>query len=81
MASGDYVVRKPHPTIFLTAAQKLGTEPGDTWFVGDSPAFDVDGAKAAGMVSVLYAPLERPPGAAADLEISSWTELSERLGA
>ena len=84
MSSADYVVRKPHPAIFRVAAEKLGTEPARTWYVGDNPRYDVAGAANAGMVSVLY----RPDGVAAasesepepDLHVRSWAELQARLG-
>ena len=56
MSSADYVVRKPHPALFQTAAGKLRVAPADVWYVGDMPRYDVSGALAAGMVSVLYAP-------------------------
>jgi HAD superfamily hydrolase (TIGR01549 family) len=81
MSSGDYVVRKPHPTIFLTAARKLGTEPADTWYVGDHVEFDVAGAASAGMVPILYAPQAALVAHVADLEVARWSELSARLRA
>ena len=56
MSSADYVVRKPHPAFFHTGAGKLGVEPEGVWYVGDMAQYDVVGARAAGMVSVLYAP-------------------------
>jgi putative hydrolase of the HAD superfamily len=80
MSSADYVVRKPHPAIFLAAARKLGTGRDQTWFVGDSPKHDVTGATSAGMVSVLYRPERGPPvDPAPDIEVGSWRELLERL--
>lgn len=56
MASADYVVRKPHRSLFLTAVGKLGVRSEDAWHVGDSPEYDVAGALAAGMIAVLYNP-------------------------
>jgi HAD superfamily hydrolase (TIGR01549 family) len=80
MSSADYVVRKPHPLLFETAARKLGTAPERTWYVGDSRRYDVSGARAAGLFSVLYGSglAADPPEFAdvrADLEIASWSEL------
>ncbi len=80
MSSADYVVRKPHPAILLAAARKLGVRPEQTWFVGDSPKYDVAGAANAGMVSVLYRPAPGPPvDPTPDMEIESWHELAEIL--
>ena len=42
---------KPHPAPLLLAAERMGADPADTAYVGDSP-FDVRAAKAAGMVAV-----------------------------
>lgn len=82
MSSGDYVVRKPHPAIFIAAARKLGVDPSAIWFVGDSPRHDVAGATQAGMVSVLYRPHgAEPVDPLADLQVASWQELREVLAA
>ena len=40
---------KPHPTVFLEAAERLGVLPGRCVMVGDDPLCDVSGALAAGM--------------------------------
>ena len=82
MSSGDYVVRKPHPGIFLAAARKLGVDPPELWFVGDSPVYDVAGAANAGIVSVLYRTQgAHPPSPAPDLQVASWQELGEVFAA
>ena len=82
MSSADYVVRKPHPKILLTAAARLGVAPEATWYVGDSPRYDVAGAHHAGMVSVLYRPRPKPPeDPAPQLEVASWTELAAAVAA
>ena len=52
MVSADYAVRKPSRLLFETAAARIGAEPGDIWFVGDSLDVDVAGARAAGMTTV-----------------------------
>ena len=84
MSSGDYGVRKPHPALLRAAARRLGTDPEATWFVGDSPKYDVAGAANAGMVSVLYRPDGGPPVHPApdvepDVEVASWEEFLERV--
>jgi pyrophosphatase PpaX len=43
--------QKPNPEPLLLAAQRLGADPSDTAYVGDSP-FDIRAAKAAGMFAV-----------------------------
>lgn len=50
---GDMVQQgKPHPDIFLKAAELTGADPADCLVVGDTPA-DVKAAAAAGMKMVL----------------------------
>ncbi len=52
VVGGDETERhKPDPQPLLLAADRLGAEPGETAYVGDSP-FDVRAAKAAGMHAV-----------------------------
>jgi putative hydrolase of the HAD superfamily len=45
-------VRKPDTRIFAIAAQELGVEPDECWFVGDHPVNDIVGALATGMQAV-----------------------------
>ena len=42
-------VAKPDPGIFTFALDALGVDATDTWYVGDSPLFDLGGAEAAGL--------------------------------
>jgi pyrophosphatase PpaX len=52
VVGGDETERhKPDPAPLLLAAERMGAEPVDTAYVGDSP-FDVRAAKAAGMFAV-----------------------------
>lgn len=46
-------VEKPDPKIFEIAFERLGADPATTVFVGDVPAIDVSGARAAGMFALL----------------------------
>jgi putative hydrolase of the HAD superfamily len=46
-------VHKPDPEIFRRALTRLGVEPRQAIYVGDIPAVDVGGARAAGMEGVL----------------------------
>ena len=51
-------VSKPDPTIFQLALDSLGVEPADAIHVGDTPAADVVGARAAGVTPVLVDPYD-----------------------
>jgi len=52
VVGGDETERhKPDPEPLLLAAERLGADPAQTAYVGDSP-FDVGAAKAAGMYSI-----------------------------
>lgn len=75
LVSAEYVVRKPNPLLFETAAAMLGVLPSDVWFVGDSVGADVVGSRAAGMTSVLYRrSMNEDPGGA-DIVVQTWDEL------
>lgn len=79
--------RKPHRRIFEAALAELGTAPGETVFVGDNWAADVEGATAAGMRAVLVwrheedAPswLPEPPPTADVPRVRDLTELLDLL--
>jgi pyrophosphatase PpaX len=51
IGSDDTARHKPDPDPLLAALAKLGAEPGEAAYVGDSP-FDVRAAKAAGLFAV-----------------------------
>jgi putative hydrolase of the HAD superfamily len=52
LASADLGVQKPDRRAFAALIDVLGTEPGDTWYVGDDPRIDVEGARAAGIRAI-----------------------------
>jgi putative hydrolase of the HAD superfamily len=52
--SHDVGVEKPSPAIFALACERLGLPAGRCAYVGDVMAFDVEGARAAGLVPVLF---------------------------
>ncbi|MCU1457585.1 MAG: hypothetical protein JWL73_1677 [Actinomycetia bacterium] len=54
--SGAVGVAKPDPRIFAMALLALRVDPGATWYVGDTPAIDVAGARRAGIHPVLVDP-------------------------
>ena len=55
---------KPDPRIFRSALDALGVAPADAWFVGDSLARDMAGARAIGMPHVWLVGAAGPPAAA-----------------
>jgi FMN phosphatase YigB (HAD superfamily) len=52
---------KPHPTIFQAALDLLEVDAADAVMVGDSPAEDIDGARALGMRAILIDRVDRHP--------------------
>lgn len=50
--SGETGVAKPDPAIFALALDRLAGVPGDAIYLGDAPAVDIAGAKAAGIRAV-----------------------------
>jgi putative hydrolase of the HAD superfamily len=56
--------KKPDPAIFRLALERLGVEPSEAVFVGDSYAHDALAARAAGLRAVLLDPLDLHPEAA-----------------
>ena len=78
--SGAVGVMKPDPRIFAIALDALGVEAADAWYVGDMPAFDVVGARRAGLRPFLMDPLRLHLDA--DYErVGSLAELAERVEA
>ena len=51
LISGEIGMAKPDPRFFLLGAERLGLPPSDVLCVGDVPATDIRGARAAGMAS------------------------------
>ncbi len=77
--SDEARIRKPAKEVFTKMLQRLGADVGDAIHVGDQPATDLAGARAAGMRCVH---LRRPDSSAADADytISSINELPTILG-
>jgi len=74
---------KPHPEPLLLAAERMGADPAETAYVGDSP-FDIRAAKAAGMhaIGVTWGRIHdrvRLEAEAPDAVVDSAEELLERL--
>jgi putative hydrolase of the HAD superfamily len=72
---------KPRPEIFAAVAVRLGLPPDRLLVVGDRPADDVGGARAAGMQAILLArPAPgAPAGDAGGSTIAGLADLPERL--
>lgn len=74
--SGVVGVEKPNPAIFTPALEALAVEPEDVWYVGDTPAFDIVGARRAGLTPILMDPF----GVNGDFGVRSVGTLSEVAG-
>jgi putative hydrolase of the HAD superfamily len=80
MSSADYGVQKPHPAIFRAAAARLGLDPVEIWFVGDSYRKDVQGARNAGMTGIWYNPRKTTSQDEPTVQISEWAAFVELIG-
>ena len=49
---------KPDPAIFRLACDRLGLQPAEILFVGDTPSADIDGPQAIGMPAMLISEFE-----------------------
>ena len=76
----DVKAIKPEPRIFLHALEKLGVEPGEAVYVGDSLTQDVYGAKHVGMTAVWINRDGSHGYHLADYEIRTLHELKKLLG-
>lgn len=56
--SGAVGVEKPDPRIFDFALEVLGVDKEEVWYVGDTPGFDVTGARRAGLTPILMDPFD-----------------------
>lgn len=74
LCSEDYGALKPSREPFLALADALGAEPGSILYVGNKREFDVEGAKAAGMMTAL---MGRGKASGADFVFRRWEELSK----
>lgn len=70
---------KPDPRIFAEAVGRLGVDPREAVYVGDSYSQDVAGARGAGLNAVLYDPLNLQPGVEV-VRIRSLRELTNTWG-
>jgi putative hydrolase of the HAD superfamily len=73
-------VAKPDARIFGIALDAMGVDPDDAWYVGDMPAFDVVGARNAGIRPFLMDPMQLHLDAAYD-RVGSLQELAALVDA
>ena len=70
--------RKPDPRPFAEACRRVGCEPGDVVYVGDSYDCDVVGAAAVGMRAILLLPYA---SSAAPSDVAAASAVAKGLGA
>jgi putative hydrolase of the HAD superfamily len=67
--------RKPDPLIFRTALDRLGVEPGNTLFVGDSLEADIAGAAGVGMRTVQAVWFRADPADGPEPDFQAFTQM------
>ena len=83
IASSEYIYRKPEREIFEMALIKSGLKASETWFCGDNPICDTEGALNAGIQPVWYKKnFREKPDLKMHLqggyiEINDWLELKD----
>lgn len=83
--SSEVGLRKPHPKIYRTALQGVGSEPTTTVFVGDRIREDIQGPQSLGMRAVLTHQFrqENPDSSLPDgliKDVSEMLDLARQLG-
>jgi HAD superfamily hydrolase (TIGR01662 family) len=71
---------KPHAACFREVVQRLGLPADRCVMVGDDPACDVDGAKAAGIRTIQIVRTGEPQAGHADLVVKSLTDVPGAAG-
>lgn len=79
IVAGEIGVFKPDPAIFSYAVAHIKTNPGRTLFVGDSVRYDVEGAKAAGLMTLLLANGKNKQSEKADFIVKNIAALIDLL--
>jgi putative hydrolase of the HAD superfamily len=80
--SSTFGLRKPHPDIFIKAAELAGHRPADCVYIGDRYLEDVQGSTGAGMHAILKVVSDREyPAEMPDAirRISTLSDLTEHL--
>lgn len=76
VVSGAVGMKKPDPRIFHLACDRLGVDSAQTWFIGDHPEQDFEGAHQAGLVAVL---LQRNADGVDRLQMNYYSDLANGL--
>lgn len=71
-------VRKPHPSMYLTALEQLGVQPANSLFVGDGGSNELAGAKNVGMRSLLLDDQPVDQTQVLRVDVHEWDGLSVR---
>jgi len=79
VAGEDTKETKPSPEPFLVAAERLGVKPEECVYVGDKPFADVEGARKAGMKTILIFRRDWGFDAKPDLTLKALSELKNIL--
>jgi putative hydrolase of the HAD superfamily len=79
MTSEETGFLKPAPRPMEALAERLGVSPSQMLYVGNSVAYDVVGAKAAGAYAALIKPLGVGDSGGADFVFRTYDELEKRL--
>jgi putative hydrolase of the HAD superfamily len=75
LSSADYAIRKPHPLLFEVAIAKLNIRADQAWYCGNSPEYDIKGARSAGLWSIWYnRQRSTSDGTRPDAEVHNWSE-------
>lgn len=78
--SGLVGVSKPDPRIFHIALERMQASPAEAVYIGDVPAYDVEGARAAGIEPILLDPHRIHADCERVLRLASFEEIPGALG-
>jgi putative hydrolase of the HAD superfamily len=74
--SEEVGVKKPNPEIFLYALQKANASHAESLMIGDEMAVDIDGARAAGIDTILFNPKGETVEGERTFEVKSLKEIT-----
>ena len=77
--SEEVGVKKPNPEIFLYALRKAHATPEESLMIGDEMAVDIDGARAAGVDTLLFNPNGEKVEGCRTYEVHDLLEIKELL--
>ena len=77
VVSGECGFRKPDPQVFELALNQLSASSSNSWFVGDDPNADVQGARGVGMSAILFAPNQLARLCGPDFVVNQLSQVAE----